>query len=380
MSARRETTERPPGPPLRPLGRGRGTVAAALTLLAGAALAGGCVHVPPLPPSAEQHRAKTDDGWELALVRYRAQGRPAGLPVVLVHGISANARNMDLDDEHSMARWFAAHGREAWTVSLRGAGDSDRPDPKAGRPDGFTFDDYWRHDLPAVIATVKRLSGASAVDYAGHSMGGMVVYAYLSQGGQGINAAATLGSPTRLDWGTGLEVLLRSVARGVIGRGAMVPSSLGAHLIAPFEGGNGDGPVQRFFINPQSTDLRAWQRLVAYGTADVSGGVALQLVAAVDQGRFQSLDGAVDFHRDMAKITTPVLVVAGKLDRIALAPAVKDGYRALGGPKEWLLITRANGARGEYGHMDLVIGDRAGDEVWKPVLDFFNRHAPPTEP
>lgn len=51
-----------------------------------------------------------------------------------------------------------------------------------------------------------------------------------------------------------------------------------------------------------------------------------------------------DFRADMAKITTPVIVVAGKLDRVAPTPAVKDGYRSLGGPKRWLLITRANGA------------------------------------
>jgi poly(3-hydroxyalkanoate) synthetase len=75
---------------------------------------------------------------------------------------------------------------------------------------------------------------------------------------------------------------------------------------------------------------------------------------------------------DMAKIRTPVIVVAGRLDRIAAVPAVKDGYRALGGPKEWLLITRANGAQGEYGHMDLVIGDRAPTEVWTKILGFFS--------
>jgi poly(3-hydroxyalkanoate) synthetase len=75
----------------------------------------------------------------------------------------------------------------------------------------------------------------------------------------------------------------------------------------------------------------------------------------------------------MAKITTPVIVVAGRLDRIAVAPSVKDGYRALGGPKEWLLITRANGSQGEYGHMDLVIGERASSEVWSKILTFWER-------
>ena len=82
-------------------------------------------------------------------------------------------------------------------------------------------------------------------------------------------------------------------------------------------------------------------------------------------------DGSIDLRADMAKITTPVMVVAGRLDRVAYTPAVKDGYRALGGPREWLLVTRANGARAEYGHMDLVIGEHAADEVWAKVLAFL---------
>ncbi len=368
-----------PPPAHSPALRSRGGLVSALLLVAVAATTSGCVRVVPLPATAELHRARTDDGWEIALVRYRARGTPTGLPVILVHGISANARNMDLDDERSMARWFAARGRDAWTVSLRGAGDSDKPDPAAGRAEGFTFDDYWRRDLPAVIGYVRRISAAPAVDYVGHSMGGMIMYAYLSQGGEGVHAAATLGSPTRLDWGTGIETLLKSVTRKVVGRTWMLPSSLGAQAAAPFQTWVDDGPFQRFFYNPQSTDPAAWQRLIAYGTSDVSGAVALQLVDLVETGRFGSADGALDFKKDMARIATPVLVVAAKLDRIALTPAVKDGYRALGGPKRWLLITRANGARGEYGHMDLVIGDRAGDEVWTHVLDFFDQ-PPAKEP
>ena len=51
----------------------------------------GCAHFVPLPPQAELHRAKTMDGWEIALVRYRPEGIPSGLPVILVPGISANA-------------------------------------------------------------------------------------------------------------------------------------------------------------------------------------------------------------------------------------------------------------------------------------------------
>ncbi len=344
-----------------------------------ALLLAGCANlrVVPLPAEAERHRPKTADGWEISLVRYRAVGAPTGRPVLLCHGISANERNMDLDEGHSMARWFASQGREAWTMSVRATGDSDRPDPSKGRTLPIRFDHYWQQDLPTAIEHIRKTSGADALDYAGHSMGGMIVYAYLSQGGQGLHAVATLGAPTRLDWGTGLEQLIRSLGPKIVSDDVMLPSQFGAQLSAPLQTVFDDGPFQRFFYNPESTRPETWQRLVVYGTADTAGGAAKQLLSLVETSRFTSADGRMDFRADMSRIRTPVIVVAGKLDRVAPTPAVKDGYRALGGPKRWLLITRANGARGEYGHMDLVIGERAGDEVFRPVLDFFTQHEPP---
>jgi poly(3-hydroxyalkanoate) synthetase len=328
----------------------------------------------PLPPEAELHRAQTDDGWSLSLVRYPAVGPVTGVPVLLCHGISANDRNMDLDEHHSLARWFAAHGREAWTMSLRGTGGSDRPDAAKGR-EVPSFDDSWRHDLPAAIAQVRQVSGAAAIDYVGHSMGGMLVYAYLTQGGQGLNAVATLGSPTRLDWGSELDRLL-PLAKALVSPRSSLPSEVGAWLSVPIQGWP-DGLFERLFYNPENTSTLTWKRLMAYGSADTSGQVAHQLIAVLESGRFRSLEG-VDFKVGLAQVRTPVLVVAARLDRVALTPAVRDGFDALGGPKEWLLVTRANGARAEYGHMDLVIGDRAPDEVWRRVLDFFDRHAPST--
>jgi polyhydroxyalkanoate synthase len=240
---------------------------------------------------------------------------------------------------------------------------------------GFTFDAYWEQDLPAVIAKVKAVSGAESVDYVGHSMGGMVLYAYLSQGGKGIHAAATLGSPSRLDLGTGFEGLLVNGAR-MLPRGWMVPSSVGAFLASPFQGMIEEGPFQKFFYNSENTKLESWKRLMSYGTANVSGAVAAQLVSIIATGAFTCGEGNHDFRKGLEQVTTPVLVVAARLDRVALSPAVYDAYRALGGAKEWLLISRANGAVAEYGHMDLVIGERAPTEVWTPVLEFLNRHEP----
>lgn len=336
----------------------------------------GCVRAVPLPATAAPARVTTDDGWELELVRYPAVGSRTGRPVLLCHGISANARNMDLDEGHSLARWLAAQGREAWTLSLRGTGSSSRPDPSAGRA-AIGFDDYWRHDLPAAIAWVRQQSGADAVDYVGHSMGGMVLYAYLSQGGAGVAAAATLGSPTRLDWGTALDRVIAHAAPPLLPPAGLLPSGLGATLAAPFQGLVEDDLFERLLYRREETTLRSWQRLLRYGTADTAGGVARHFLDLARTGRFASADGALDFRDGMRRAQTPLLVVAAALDRVALTPAVKDGFRAWGGPKGWALISKANGAQAEYGHMDLVIGEHAAVDVWTPVLAFLSAHATP---
>jgi pimeloyl-ACP methyl ester carboxylesterase len=346
-------------------------------VLIAVALATGCAHlyVEPLPSDAVPHRAKTSDGWELELVQYKPAGAPKGRPVLLGHGISANGRNLDLDAEHSLARWLQAQGREAWTFSMRGNGRSDRADLSKGRKPAFDLDTLWREDLTAAIAYVREKTGAPTIDYVGHSMGGMVLYAYLSQGGAGVNAAVTLGSPTRLDWGSPLYPTLDAVSRTVLSDDLVLPAELGAALTAPLAGEVPDELTQLVLYNPENVDKLTWKRMMATGVGDVSGALLRQLGRMLLEGGFVSADGKIDYRRDMAKIRVPILVVAGKLDRIGTVPAVKDGYRALGGPKEWILLGEEYGEQADYGHMELVIGERAPTEVFPRVLSVLDRHS-----
>ena len=70
-----------------------------------------------------------------------------------------------------------------------------------------------------------------------------------------------------------------------------------------------------------------------------------------------------------------VLVMAGEGDQVAPVSAVRDGYLALGGPKAWRLLGTTEGLAVDYGHVDVVIGERAPYEVWAPLLEFLDRAA-----
>lgn len=329
----------------------------------------------PRPREAISHRAKTADGWEVSLHQYKPVGKPRGRPVLLCHGISANDRNMDLDADHSLARWLAANGREAWALSLRGTGASDGIDVEKGRLGGYGLEAFAQYDLEAAIRYVRKTSGAQDIDYVGHSMGGMVLYAYLSQGGEGIHAAVTLGSPTRLDWGSPLEPYLRAVGAAVVDPQAALPVVALAHAVMPLHGEIEGNPTEIVLYNPKNVTPATWKKLMAYAIDDISGTLALQMLDFIRTGRFGSADGKLDYRKDMASIRTPLLVVAGKQDRLAPPPAVRDGFRALGGPKQWLLVGEDTGARHDYGHMDLIVGEFAPTEVWRPLLDFLDGQA-----
>lgn len=346
-------------------------VAAALALLLAL---GGCAHTvaQPLPSGAEHHRVRTRDGYALALVRYAPKGPIAGPPVLLVHGISANGRNMDFEDALSLPRWLAARGHDAWVLSIRGTGDSDDPDPKAGRAGGHTFDTLWREDLPATIAYVREQTGGAAIDYVGHSMGGMLAYAYLSQGGEGLDRVVTLGSPTRLDHGSSTLTSALSL-RSWVPSGGTLPSRELARLSAPVYGLLPDDLMTLLLFNPQNVSAPLWRRFMVTGVDDVSTPLLLQLSQMVDRGWFGSADGALDFRAGLAQVRNPVLVVAGKLDRFGTPMAAWDAYRALGGEKRWLMLARTHGTQADYGHMDYLLGVRAPVELWPQLQDFLTR-------
>jgi poly(3-hydroxyalkanoate) synthetase len=296
--------------------------------------------------------------------------------VVLCHGISANARHMDFDAEHSLARWLAARGYDAWSMSLRGTWESALP--KGSHTESkleTNLDVYADYDLPAVIALVKQRSGAAQVDFVGHSMGGLVLYAYLARGGADVRAAVTLGSPARLRFGGKLEPFVRERGASLLSSINSIPNDTLGTLYFPLDGVQ--TPLELLVMNPENIPSDRWHSFVIVGTAPMAGGVLRQFARGIAHDRFESADGSIDYLERLHSVKTPILLVAGKKDRIALADGVKAAYTALAGDKKFVVAGVENGYAFDYGHCDMLIGDRAPQELWPEIPSWFDAHAGP---
>ena len=348
-------------------------IALALASLSGCAITR-TYYGEPLPLDAEVLVAHTADGVDIPLIHYQAVGNKKPIPILFLHGISANARHMDLDAEHSLARWFAARGYETFSLSLRNTLDEILPEnAHRADPKNTNFDTYSMYDLPAAIALVKEKTGASEVDFVGHSMGGMIYYAYLARGGTGIHAAVVLGSPTRLRMGSRIEPFVIHQGETVLKSVDVVPNASLAAMIVPVSG-NVETPVEDLVINLDNTDVSTWQKMVAIGTGDLAGGVLRQFVKCIIDDKLESADGSIDYLAKLHDVKVPTLVIAAKADHIGLATSVKAGYDALGGEKKFFVAGVENGFARDYGHCDLTVGERAPYEVYPLIRRWFEQH------
>ena len=230
--------------------------------------------------------------------------------------------------------------------------------------------------MPAAIAFVRARTGAEQVDCIGHSLGGMMLYAMLARGGPpsaSVGAIAVLGSPLGFRWGdrfNGLAALAASIGR----RLPYVPISSPTIAFLPLIERYPD-LIANVFYNPQNVSGAIWASFLAVGVDDEPGTLIAQAQRWLDRDRFVSADGEFDYESALANVRTPALVVAGKVDQLGLVPLVRRGFDALGGPKRFLLVAEENGASADYGHMDLLLGEKAAQDVFVHVERFLREEA-----
>ena len=73
--------------------------------------------------------------------------------------------------------------------------------------------------------------------------------------------------------------------------------------------------------------------------------------------------------------STPLLGLSGVADTTDPAKYCQRFYRQYGGPKEDVLLSKANGFSEDYGHIDMVVSRPAEKDVWPLISRWLSAYA-----
>ena len=392
-------------------------------LACASALAGPVGGAPPSQapaPVLEPVSITTADG---AILRGRRL-RGGSTSIVLIHGLVSCFHQFDLDTEEApaLAQFLARKGCDVWLVNLRGAGcGSDASTIAPGRK-SWCADEYILEDLPAIAAHLKA-SGVERPFLLGHSLGGMVIAAYLAgavkvapaniDAGVRIDPAAArarnaevrgalfISAPARIAWPEGRKPpALEGLAK--IGRKPL-------HWVLPprlpmsafnVDGDSDSGPLKEIaekalsglelilgetrwtslaFGEQSAATTRQLIKKVRGGVlGDTSEDLLLQLALGAREGTWPSWRGPkesrIDYSEHYGNITAPVFAGVGEMDLVAAAEVIRASLVEKVGSADRKLVVFPG-----YGHSDITLSDGAHRDVFVAILDWITERAAPRE-
>jgi len=256
-------------------------------------------------------------------------------------------------------------------VELRGAGRSSRPSLFNDFKYNWNFDQYVHRDTPAAIEKILQVTGAAQVHWVGHSMGGMIAYAYLMTQGPGrVRSITTVGSPAMAH---APHPMMQKVLplRHLLRKVPALPYAGASFLLAPIM------PVFKstvgwLFGNPKNLGTRDMMKLVCMVPSNLPTALMMQFADWLAERGFAGAEGEVPYYSELHRVTVPALLIAGAVDLLTPPNEIQYVYDEISSTDKTLLtFGKAMGCRHEYGHIDLILGRYAEEEVWPHILEFL---------
>ncbi len=322
-------------------------------------------------PGRSRLEVATADGATLGVYRVEPSKKRYAEPVFFCHGLGSNRFNLDFEAPYSVAEAFALEGFDCWVAELRGAGMSR---PPVSKPN-WSFDDYLDYDLPAILDLMLEKTGQSSFHWVGHSMGGMLLYAFLlgPRGGE-VRCGIALASPAGFSKGKerfALELRLGFLLPWL----GSVPLRELSRWTVPLTG-RLDHRFIRGIFNAKNMEPAVARRVQYLATSDLSAALAEDFLRWLRAGTFSSKDGSICWTEQLEKIDHPLLFVAGGGDALAPPCDVRRAFEMIASRgSEYLELSRQNGFEHDYGHVDLVLGRKAPQVVYPRLLAYVRRFA-----
>lgn len=255
----------------------------------------------------------------------------------------------------------------------RGHGCSE---PVGRRRPAWTFDDLVFHDVPTAVAHVRSRTRRKPF-WVGHSMGGMLMYAAL---GHVPAVAGSTAGPVTIASPAAFPAVASGPVR-VLGRlftYLPVSARLPQHgaLVALWWAIGWSPGAERVGMNPRNVDRHAFGKALRRFLCNPPATMVRQLADWSLSGEFRSIDGEVDYRAGLERIVTPARIIAGAADVLASPATVRFAYDHLGSErKRCRQFAQRNGDIADYGHVDLLFGWRAPEEVFPVIADWIRERA-----
>ena len=239
----------------------------------------------------------------------------------------------------------------------------------------FDIDDLIAQDAPTLIGHALATTAASQAFWVGHSLGGLVGYAVVGGGERRLRGLCALGAPVYFQY-SGWVARLSRLALWLAWPAAFRQRWLSIGL-APFLG-HVTLPLTDALINPQAIAPPVLRKVYANLVSSMGYRLLRQLADWSSHDAFRSRDGRIDYRARLGAVDTPVLVLGGSQDALATPKAVLGQGELLGcSDKTVMLFGTENGDALDYGHGDLLFGERAPQEVYPRIIRWVSERATP---
>ena len=317
------------------------------------------------------HFVKTKDHWPIALHRYLPRQKGSGLhPVILCHGLGANRFNFDLDDNISLASDLADLGYDVFLIELRGVGFSKREKMFYPGKWDICFDDFIEKDIPAAIDYVLNLTNYKKVHWIGHSMGGMVAYAFCqletSKKIKSVCAVASPGNlvPLKRFFTPLLRIMFLAKPFPVLHQAWFMK------LYTPFATIIKRDFFSKFLFNRKVMSTEIMGKVSTNLISDVPFKLLMQFGKWLSSDEMSSLAG-YDYRANYHKIKSPFLFISGQNDVLAKYETVSEVFEKVSSKvKKHVHLSKAGGST-DFGHGDIVLSDAAKLEVYPLIINWI---------
>lgn len=316
-------------------------------------------------------RLATPDGCAFEIRRLKPTSPSPDPPVLLCHGVAINHRNLDADENLSLARTLRSAGRDVFLLTLR----SGRSDLTAAERKVTDFNAMVDHDVPMAVRHVRATTGAEQIDYVGFSMGGMLLYACLGHTlpQLQLRRAVIIGSPGRVAHLLPVAGLLKLLPLNHLPNAPLRFLSALAAFASEWFGTF----IHRATMHLPNCMPGYVRHAAVEAVQSVPGPLLGDFVRWANTDRVPRLRDGRDILAGLAVIDVPVLLIGGSVDNLCQPRALKTVYERWGcnvphTPKRLLMVGKPFGQGDDYGHADLAIGKRCQQEVFAPIVEFLS--------